>query len=213
MADERRPPGPDDADVSELPGLASTPEEAASRRGLAKKRLLEQALDRGVVQLRLDARRPGVRVPEHLVAESSLALNISLRFPDTGLVINDRGVAASLRFGGSRFRCVIPWPALWGMLVPGAESLHVWPPDLPEELGGPPRDGTEAEPPPVEPMKPRLSVVGEGAPPPEPAPAPPPAVADDAPSTPEPAAAETPPETDPSPPGDKPKAPWLRLVR
>lgn len=170
-----------------------------------KRAALEESLSRGRTLMRLDARRPGVRVPEQFAGEVGLALNLSWRFPDANLVVNDRGFAATLRFGGTPFRCVVPWSAVWGLVANGSELLHVWPASLPSELGGPVgAPDTLPEPPPVEPMRPRLSVVGEPGPAPEPA-----AVTTPA-ETPEPAAAPTG-EGEPTPP--TPRPPWLRVVK
>lgn len=174
-----------------------------------KKAILESALARGRTQVRLDARRPGVRVPDHLAQDPQLALNLSWRFP-AEMVINDRGVAATLRFGGVPFRCHLPWSAVWGIHAPSAESLQVFAGEVPPELGGPPRPDDEADPPPIEPMKPRLSVLR--APPSLDAAAPVAAV----PAAVPPAAAlslapasDLPAEERPA----APRAPWLKLVK
>ena len=133
--------------------------DARAERGSEKQRLLTESLERGKSLVRIDARRAGCRVPETLADECQLALNLSWRFAHTDMVINERGVAATLRFGGTPFRCIVPWSALWGLLPHGDDQLRIWPVDLPEELGGPPAPVDEAEPPHVEPVKPRLAVV------------------------------------------------------
>ena len=202
---EQPPDGPDDAEDAEKLRLwreaASSwrdDPELAAQRGSEKQRLLGDALERGKTQVRVDARRPGCRVPDHIADECQLVLNLSWRFPHANMVVNERGLAATLRFGGQPFRCVVPWSALWGVLVPGAEQLRVWPVDLPEELGGPPANADAPEPPAVEPVKPRLSVVSENEPVVEASP--------EAPTAP-------PPDEPPPTPPTAPRAPWLRVVK
>lgn len=185
----------------------------ATTREKQKQEALERSLEGGRVQIRLDARRPGVRVPEKFSDEPMLALNLSWRFPNTEMVVNERGVAATLRFDGTPSRCVIPWGALFAV-IPTTGEPSIWPADVPVEFGGPPRAADPMpEPPPVEPLRPRLSVVAGGidetrphvqAPEPQPDETPPPAESVAAEET---AADETPPEPAAT------RAPWLRIVR
>lgn len=136
----------------------------AAARAAQKKMALETALERGKIQVRLDPRLNGVHVPEEFADESMLALNLSWRFPHTDMVINERGVAATLRFNSQPNRCVIPWSALFAIIPTEGEPL-VWPLDVPPEFGGPPRDEFDEEQvtvEAVEPTRPRLSVVAGG---------------------------------------------------
>ncbi len=169
--------------------------QAATARARQKLSTLDESLARGKTQVRLDARRAGVRVPDHLAQAHALALNLSWRFADTAMVLNDRGVAATLTFGGRPFRCVLPWSSVWGIVVFGSDTVKVWPPDLPPELGGPPRPPSEALPPLVEPGRPCLTVVESPA-------------EERSESLCEPEA-QPPAES----PAAKPRPPWLKLVR
>jgi hypothetical protein len=207
MRDELPPPDADDDEADRglfEDGVWKDAAESVLRRSTQKRRLLEAALERGKTQVRLDPRRPGCSVPPALAEEPQLALNLSWRFPDTRMVLNERGFAATLRFGGVPHRVSVPWCALWAVLAPDADELRLWPVDVPEELGGPPRRWHGVVLPPVEPRRPSLSVVSDDpAPPPQPRP-----TASDR-------AAEPPPGP-PSPPDDggtTPRAPWLRLVK
>lgn len=177
-----RPPQPPETD------------EAFAARQQAKQAWVDEALGSGKVQVRLDARHPGVRVPERFADEPALALNLSWQFPNTGMVVNERGLAATLRFGGVSFRCVLPWPAVWGAAPFSSDTSRVWPEDLPPELGG--ADRTERAWPPVEGGRPSLSVVSPAPAPEAPESEPPP-----------------PPEPQPPEPSGGARAPWLRLVR
>jgi len=128
----------------------------------AKRALLEASLQKGRTLVYLDARRPGVRVPETLRGDGRLTLALSWRFRDADMLLNERGVAATLRFEGLPFRCELPWACVWGMLPAGAEQPVIWPGALPQELGGP-KQAAEAAPAPVEPARPRLCVVPSDA--------------------------------------------------
>lgn len=209
MTDRPRPPELDPTtprppdvvlDGLDLDELWHDSADAARQRFQAKRELLEASLAKGKTQIRIDARRPGCQVPATLVDEPQLVLNLSWRFANTEMVINERGIAATLRFGGEPFRCVLPWRAVWGVSPFGEEKLRVWPVDLPFELGGPPASaaGAVEEPAPVEPIRPRLSLLSN-----EPVPAVEGLEADEPPVA-EPAQAEH---------AERPRAPWLRVVK
>lgn len=210
MSDDKRTPadGSDDDAQVEAIGFESdrlwkdTPE-ARRERAEAKKALLEESLGRGKTQIRVDTRRAGCRVPEAYAGDCQLVLNLSWRFSHAHMVVNERGLAATLRFAGDPFRCVLPWTAVWGVTPFGEEKLRVWPADLPFEFGGPPRGEPESEPEPVEAMKPRLSVV-----PPKKASVAETAAEPDAPAPPVEEPTKTVDQTD-----VRPRAPWLKLVK
>lgn len=135
-----------------LPQVLS-PEDAPNKR-----EHLDSLLDEGRVQIRLDPRRAAVEVPGQFQDDAVLALNLSWRFPNTHMVLNERGIAATLRFGGEPFRCQIPWHAIWGIAPPDSDWLVVWTGDLPAEFGGPPNRSSDALTA-VEPRAPKLSVL------------------------------------------------------
>lgn len=98
-----------------------------------KARILE-ALERGMVMIHLDARRPGVRVPAHLQDESHLRLNLSYRFDPPDLTVSDWGVRSSLSFSGSRFQVAVPWSALFAIASHVTHEFWMFAEDLPPEL-------------------------------------------------------------------------------
>ncbi|HEY0880359.1 MAG TPA: stringent starvation protein B, partial [Archangium sp.] len=73
-----------------------------------KKDRVLQALEEGMTQLHLDARRPGVLVPEKFRGDHHLVLNISYRFDPPDLSVSEWGVRQTLSFGGSRFTVGLP---------------------------------------------------------------------------------------------------------
>lgn len=129
-----------------------------------KARLLE-ALERGMVMIHLDARRPGVRVPAHLQDESHLRLNLSYRFDPPDLTVSDWGVRSSLSFSGSRFQVAVPWSALFAIASHVTHEFWMFPEDLPPELIENQQASDPASAPPATstpPRRPTLSAVDGG---------------------------------------------------
>jgi len=99
-----------------------------------KKQVLLDFLERGVAMVHLNARRPGVQVPEQHRGEAHLRLNLSYRYRIRDLEIGDAGVQATLSFGGRSFLCVLPWPAIFGITSQADGDGQLWPEDLPDEV-------------------------------------------------------------------------------
>lgn len=99
-----------------------------------KKNRLLCALDHGMAMIHLDARRPGVVVPDPLRSESHLRLNLSYRFEPPDLAIGDWGVRCTLSFSGKRFTVGIPWSALFAITSHVAKEFWMFPEDMPREL-------------------------------------------------------------------------------
>lgn len=137
-------------------------------RGTEKKDRLLSALGEGMVMVHLDARRPGVVVPQQLRTEAHLRLNLSYRFDPPDLSVNDWGVRQTLSFGGSRFGVAIPWSALFAITSHTTKEFWMFLEDLPPELlqsAGPAARAAEAAPPPRPVGRPQLRTVpapGEG---------------------------------------------------
>jgi stringent starvation protein B len=98
-----------------------------------KTRLLE-ALEQGQAQLHLDARRPGVMVPEQFRDEPHLVLNVSYRFDPPDLSVNDWGVRQTLSFNRKRFSVGLPWSAIYAVASLVTNELVMFRDDLPEEF-------------------------------------------------------------------------------
>ncbi|WNG19823.1 ClpXP protease specificity-enhancing factor SspB [Cystobacter fuscus] len=146
-----------------------------------KKARLLAALDRGMVMIHLDARRPGVLVPHSLRDESHLRLNLSYRFDPPDLTVGEWGVRCTLSFSGSRFKVAVPWSALFAVTSHVTKESWAYPDDMPIELlqqsmvtTKVPEGVTEAASPPPAPVERPRAVLREVLPPPEPeAPLPP----------------------------------------
>ena len=99
-----------------------------------KKQHLLSALDRGMVMVHLDARRPGVVVPSEFRTESHLRLNLSYRFEPSDLSVGEWGLRSTLRFSGNRFTVAIPWCAVFGITSHASHEFWMFPDDMPPEL-------------------------------------------------------------------------------
>ena len=99
-----------------------------------KKECLLAALEKGMVMVHLDARRPGVMVPDELREELHLRLNVSYRFDPPDLSIGEWGVRCTLSFGGRRFKVGVPWNALFAVTSHVTREFWMYPDDMPPEV-------------------------------------------------------------------------------
>jgi stringent starvation protein B len=101
-----------------------------------KRTVIEDLMGRGPVLVHLDARRSDVAVPDRFRSESKLVLRFGhgLSPPIPDLTVDEHGMAATLTFGGSPFRCVLPWAAIYAAVADGEQRGMVWPDDIPEDL-------------------------------------------------------------------------------
>jgi stringent starvation protein B len=105
------------------------------KKGPDKKERLLAALEKGMVMIHLDARRPGVIVPPHLRNEAHLRLNLSYRFDPPDLSVSEWGVRSTLSFSGTRFTVAVPWSALFAIASHVTKELFwMYPDDMPAEL-------------------------------------------------------------------------------
>lgn len=104
------------------------------KKGAEKKDRLLTALERGMVMIHLDARRPGVLVPPPLKQEAHLRLNLSYRFDPPDLSVGDWGIRSTLSFSGSRFRVAVPWSAVFAITSYASKEFWMYPDDMPKEL-------------------------------------------------------------------------------
>ena len=97
-----------------------------------KQSKLESMLQKGVVMIYLDARKPGVRLPAHLETQAYVALNLSYRFSPPDLAVNTWGVRATLSFEGRLFPVAVPWPAVFAIRSHVTMEFWLFPEDVPE---------------------------------------------------------------------------------
>ncbi|HYO67019.1 MAG TPA: stringent starvation protein B [Archangium sp.] len=104
------------------------------KKGPEKKARLLDALEKGMVMIHLDARRPVVLVPTSLRTEAHLRLNLSYRFDPPDLTVGEWGVRCTLSFSGSRFKVAVPWSALFAITSHLTKEFWMYPDDMPAEL-------------------------------------------------------------------------------
>ncbi|HTS82183.1 MAG TPA: ClpXP protease specificity-enhancing factor SspB [Myxococcaceae bacterium] len=112
-------------------------------RASEKKDRLLAALERGLVMIHLDARRPGVLVPADLRCESHLRLHLSYRFVihapggctrPSDLTVGEWGIRSTLSFSGRPFTVAVPWSALFAVTSKVTHEFWMFPEDMPSEL-------------------------------------------------------------------------------
>jgi SsrA-binding protein len=103
-------------------------------RASEKKDRLLAALERGLVMVHLDARRPGVLVPPQLRCESHLRLHLSYKFVPPDLTVGEWGIRSTLSFTGQRFTVAVPWSALFAITSKVTHEFWMFPEDMPTEL-------------------------------------------------------------------------------
>ena len=106
----------------------------SERSDSSKQEQVLECLEKGMTQIHLDARRPGVLVPEKFKDQHHLVLNISYRFDPPDLSVNEWGIRQTLSFGGSRFTVAVPWSALYAVASLVTRESWMFPHDMPEEF-------------------------------------------------------------------------------
>ena len=149
-----------------------------------KQQSLSTLMEKGVVMLHLDARRPGVRVPEHLKTQSWLRLNFNHQKGKGDIQVNEWGLRETLRFNGQWSAVAVPWSAIFALSLPEqADAPTIFAEDLPEEMveaalarlqreGASLEELEEKRPVPLWPARPATPVSVAPAPRPEPLPTP-----------------------------------------
>jgi stringent starvation protein B len=89
----------------------------------------------GWVTVYIDARRPGVAVPDHLRAETRLVLQYGLNMPVPveDLEVTDEGVKATLSFSRTPWQTMIPWSAIYVIACTDGRGV-LFQEDVPPEL-------------------------------------------------------------------------------
>src|SRR5262245_16882588 len=100
-----------------------------------KRAFFEERLAGGSAFLHLDARRPGVRLPEAFSEDPHVVLQYgwALKIPIPDLTITDWGVRATLSFQRTPFATAVPWSAIFA--VHGEDGqFSVWQEDVPRDV-------------------------------------------------------------------------------
>lgn len=98
-----------------------------------KREFLTACLRAGESLIILDARQPGVCVPEQYASDADLKLKVSFRYSPPDLTLSDWGVRITLSFSGVRSFVQVPWEAIYA--VANGNASNFWPvPDEPPIL-------------------------------------------------------------------------------
>lgn len=97
-----------------------------------KLELFDRLMQQEHILLHIDARRPGVSVPDNLASQNALSLKLSYAFQGETLR-DDKQISSYLKFDGEYFNCIIPWTAVWGMSAADGKQT-IWPEDVPKEI-------------------------------------------------------------------------------
>ena len=79
-----------------------------------RKRLsLERALSFGLTEIHVNSAIEGVQLPEHLMRQPQVILNLSYKFRCEIFDIDAHGIQVTLSFGGQISLCILPWTSLY----------------------------------------------------------------------------------------------------
>lgn len=99
-----------------------------------RREMLCALLDDGLVYVHLDARHDGASLPDHLADEPALVLKLSHGFHLETFDLGALEVVASLSFGGARFRCVLPYDAMFAFSTEHEPFVGYFPDAAPQEV-------------------------------------------------------------------------------
>lgn len=117
------------------PDVLEDPERLGGASGSqAKLEAFSDMIERGMVMVTVDARRPDVFVPARFKDDPQLNLNFSQRFYIDDFVWDEEGVRASLTFAGEAHFCRLPWDAVWMLRSHVDGEIMVAPEDIPDEV-------------------------------------------------------------------------------
>lgn len=99
-----------------------------------KKQVLSEALEGApTVYIHLDARRDGVKVPDHHRQNPQLILRVGYMLtPPINIHLGDESVTCTLSFNRVPFGCELPWDAIYAIVGDDGRAA-VWPDDIPPE--------------------------------------------------------------------------------
>ncbi|MEZ4358723.1 MAG: hypothetical protein R3B48_00970 [Kofleriaceae bacterium] len=144
----------DEASFVELVGRSST--EIAAAGSLTeddepdaadKRKAVESLLERGSILVHVDSRNEAVDVPARLRGNPRLVLRFGYGLTPAivDLAVQDQGIQGTLTFGGVPYCCMVPWSAMYAVMVEGEQRGTVWPEDVPEDVLLAPHEELDAE--------------------------------------------------------------------
>lgn len=82
---------------------------------MEKRRRLEHFLNGGLVGISVNPKVAGVDLPEHLMTENKVDLNLSYGFKLPAFHITNDEVRATLSFNKKEYFCIMPWSSIFYM--------------------------------------------------------------------------------------------------
>lgn len=101
-----------------------------------KKEYFENLLSTGMVQVLINPRVRGVKLPPELKGDSLVALIWSNKFHIKDFVVDQKGVRGTLSFNSTNFFVDTPWKSIWAIFLSKSpkESMKIWESDVPKEI-------------------------------------------------------------------------------
>ena len=147
------------AEVTQLTGLepdAIAPSEELDaepsvERLPPKRAVVKRLMGEGPILVQVDARRPGVSVPDRLRDDPRLVLRFGYDLTPSiaDLDIGEDALTGTLSFGGVAHQCVLPWTAVYAVVSESDQRGMVWPDDVPPEAVHTPEAEEKSEPAPT----------------------------------------------------------------
>jgi hypothetical protein len=100
-----------------------------------KQEVMIHLMEDAWVLVHLDPRKKGVELPPHLQKDKRLILQYgyNMPMPIYDLVVDERGISATLSFQRVAHATFVPWSAVFGM-TDGDKRVYVWEADIPPDL-------------------------------------------------------------------------------
>lgn len=120
-----------DTDVVEK----TTPQASAPTK-ISKKEYFQQLINTGMVQVCINPKARGVKLPASLKSEPVIMLNWSQKFHIKDFEFDDKGVRGTLSFNSTNFFVDTPWKSIWAIFLANnpKETMKMWEEDLPKEI-------------------------------------------------------------------------------
>lgn len=101
-----------------------------------KKEYFEDLMNTGLVQVLVNPKMRGVKLPPSLKSEAIVALNWSYKFNIKDFSFDDKGIRGTLSFNSKEFFVDTPWKSIWGIFLTKTpkESMKIWEADAPKEI-------------------------------------------------------------------------------
>lgn len=93
-------------------------------------------IDTGLIQILINPKLRGTKLPLNLKKEAFVALNWSHKFNIKDFEYDDKGVRGTLTFNAKDCFVNIPWKSIWAIFLTKSpkETMKIWEADIPREI-------------------------------------------------------------------------------